>query len=54
MGAPPPLEFIKLKFNGASKGNLGPTGFGGLFRENEGEILEIYVKFLGIHKSNVA
>jgi len=29
-------EFIKMNFNGASKGNPGEVGFGGIFRNHHG------------------
>jgi len=32
----PPLGFFKLNFDGASKGNPGPTGFGLVFRDDQG------------------
>lgn len=32
----PGENFIKLNFNGVSKGNPGLAGFGGIFRDNMG------------------
>jgi hypothetical protein len=34
----PPPGFWKLNFDGASKGNPGPTGFGAVIRDNTGKI----------------
>jgi len=36
----PPDGFIKLNFDGASKGNPGPAGIGGLFRDIVGNNTE--------------
>lgn len=47
----PPSGFIKLKFNGASKGNPGPAGCGGVFKNSLGIILYIYIGSLG-HECN--
>ena len=33
---PPPVNMIKLNFNGASKGNPGNSGFGGIFKDHQG------------------
>ena len=44
---PPPLNMYRLKFNGAVKGNPGPNGLGGVFRNAIGEILGIYWGFIG-------
>jgi ribonuclease HI len=51
--SPPPSSFIKLNFDGASKGNPGPAGEGGVFRNSQGEILHIYTINLG-HSTNNA
>jgi hypothetical protein len=37
--SPPPLSFIKLNFDGPSKGNLSIDGFGGVFRSDNERIL---------------
>lgn len=51
--SPPPSSFIKLNFNGASKGNPGPAGGGGVFQNSQVEILHIYTINLG-HSTNNA
>jgi ribonuclease HI len=45
--------FIKLNFDGASKGNPGVTGFGAVFRDHLGNILLINVGSLGHTTKNV-
>jgi hypothetical protein len=51
----PSLErFIKLNFECAYKGNLGSTGFGGVFRDVEGKIICLFIVFIGINTNNVA
>ncbi|KAG9441971.1 hypothetical protein H6P81_017825 [Aristolochia fimbriata] len=44
---PPPSGCIKLNFDGSSQGNPGPAGFGGVFRDHEGNILLTYAGPLG-------
>jgi ribonuclease HI len=41
-GPPPKASFVKMNFDGASKGNLGLVGFGGVFKNHLGQILRIY------------
>jgi len=48
----PPEGFIKLSFDGASKGNLGSDGFGGLFRDTQAKIRLIYVEHYGYASKN--
>jgi len=48
----PPLGFFKLNFDGASKGNLGPAGFGEVIRNSEGIISHIMVGNLGFDTNN--
>jgi hypothetical protein len=36
---PPPLGSLKLNFDGASKGNPGRTGLGGVIRDSKGNII---------------
>ena len=50
---PPPSSFVKLNFDDASKGNPGPAGAGGVFRNERGEILHIYTLNLGHSTNNV-
>lgn len=38
----PPNGFIKLSFNSASKGNLGPSRFSGILRDDQGHIRQLY------------
>jgi len=44
--------FIKLNFNGASKGNPGPTGFRGIFRDHQGRTRWVYTDHGGIMSNN--
>lgn len=48
----PPVGFLKLNFDGASRGNPGLAGIGGIIRNNVGEILHIYSKSLGEGTNN--
>jgi hypothetical protein len=47
-------DFIKLNFDGASKGNPGAAGFGVVFRNHNGHILLISAGFLGNSMNNAA
>jgi ribonuclease HI len=49
--SPPPEDFIKLNFDGASKGNPGAAGYGVVFRNHHGHILVIGVGSIG-HSTN--
>jgi ribonuclease HI len=51
--SPPAQGFIKLNFDGASKGNTGPASFGVVLRNNQGSILLIETGSIG-HNSNNA
>lgn len=44
--------FIKLNFDGASKGNPGPAGYGGAFRDSRGQTRWIYADKGGIISNN--
>eukprot|EP00253_Pinus_taeda_P029955 PITA_29955 len=48
----PPVGFLKLNFDGASRGNPGLASIGGVIRNYEGEILHIYSKALGKGTNN--
>lgn len=44
---PPPHGFLKVNIDGASKGNPGLAGFGGVIRDEQGQIKEIFHGHLG-------
>ena len=48
---PPPMVF-KLNFDGASRGNLGAAGYGGLCRESQGTIIFIFLGSIGWDTNN--
>jgi len=48
----PPEGFLKLNFDGASRGNPGPAGIGGIIRNQKGETLHIYSSALGEGTNN--
>jgi hypothetical protein len=50
----PQEGFIKLNFDGVSKGNPGPIGAGWVFRNHKGETLLLYATNLGISSKNTA
>jgi ribonuclease HI len=52
--SPPPEGFVKLNFDGASKGNPGAAGYGVVYRNHHGHILEIMAGSLGHSTNNVA
>lgn len=45
-------EFIKVNFDGAAKGNPGEVGIGGLFRDDMGKTLRVYVMDYGNATNN--
>jgi ribonuclease HI len=51
---PPPIGFIKINFDGASKGNPGPSGYGAVIKNPKGEILILTVGYLGETTNNAA
>jgi ribonuclease HI len=51
---PPPLDCFKLNFDGASRGNPGPAGFGAVLRDHMGKIIHMIAGFLGENTNNVA
>jgi hypothetical protein len=50
----PALHSIKLNFDGASKGNPGPAGLGGLFRDGEGKTRWVFAEWVGEMTNNEA
>eukprot|EP00253_Pinus_taeda_P007130 PITA_07130 len=50
----PPKNSYKLNFDGASKGNPGTIGFGGIIRNHEGSLLQIYFGNIGWDTNNSA
>ena len=51
---PPPHGFLKVNIDGASKGNPGLAGFGGVTRDEQGRIKEIFYSHLGKATNNMA
>ena len=51
---PPAYGFWKLNFDGASRGNPGPSGFGACIRNSSGEVVAITVSPLPIDTNNTA
>lgn len=51
---PPPHGFLKVNIDVASKGNLGLAGFGGVIRDENGCIKEIFHSHLGKATNNMA
>jgi len=47
-------NFIKLNFDGASKGNPGNDGFGGIFRDSQKQVRWIYAEWGGEMTNNEA
>ena len=50
---PPPHGFLKVNIDGASKGNLGLAGNGGVIRDEHGRIKEIFHGHLGKATNNM-
>jgi hypothetical protein len=44
---PPQTGFLKLNFDGASKGNPGKAGEGGVIKDSGGEIIRMYAASIG-------
>lgn len=51
---PPLTGFLKFNIDGASKGNPGTTSFGGVLRDEEGNIFFIFHFHLGRATNNMA
>eukprot|EP00253_Pinus_taeda_P005455 PITA_05455 len=47
-------QSIKLNFDGASKGNPGPAGLGGIFRDGEGNTRWVFAEWVGEMTNNEA
>ena len=54
MWDPPLNNMFKLNFDGALKGNPGPTGFGGAIRNVEGMIVGLCWGYIRENTNNVA
>eukprot|EP00253_Pinus_taeda_P034699 PITA_34699 len=50
----PPKGFLKFKVDGASKGNSGTASYGGVLRDDKGNILFIFDDHLGKATNNMA
>lgn len=51
----PPLKgFLKFNIDGASKGNPGTTGYGGVLRDENGSVIFIFHCHLGKATNNMA
>ena len=50
----PPKNMYKLNFHGASKGNLGPTGFGGVIRNSKGNLVGFCWGHVGENSINIS
>ncbi|XP_059076287.1 uncharacterized protein LOC131073118 [Cryptomeria japonica] len=50
----PPLSWVKLNFDGASKGNSGRARYGAIVRDDRGDLLWCVSGFLGIASNNEA
>ena len=51
---PPSFGFLKLNFDGSSKGNLGKAGYGFIVRNSTGEMMGSGYGFLGQDTNNAA
>ena len=51
---PPPHGILKFNIDGTSKGNPGMVGFGGVIRDEQGCIKDIFHSHLGVATNNMA
>jgi len=51
---PPPINVFQLNFDGASKGNPGQTGFGGVIRDHQCKPLTTFFGSIGWNTNNAA
>ena len=49
---PPPFRVFQLNFDGASRGNPGQTGFGGVIRDHQGKPLTTFFGSIGWNTNN--
>eukprot|EP00253_Pinus_taeda_P029276 PITA_29276 len=52
--SPPPINTYMLNFDGASKRNPGTTGYGGVVRNHQGQVLKVFFGSIGWNTNNVA
>jgi hypothetical protein len=52
IGPPPPADFVKINFDGPSKGNTWLAVLGGDFRNNKGSIIRFYAENMGTYTNN--
>jgi hypothetical protein len=50
--SPPQISFLKLNFDGASKGNPRKAGVGGVLRDSGGNIIRLYATSIGSTTNN--
>ena len=53
MWKPPPTRMFKMNFDGASKGNPGPVGYGGAIRNAKGKPLGVFWGYIGENTNNI-
>ncbi|KAL0345186.1 UNVERIFIED_CONTAM: hypothetical protein Sradi_4349900 [Sesamum radiatum] len=51
---PPPTEWFKLNIDGSSLGNPGKSGYGGIIRDEAGNIIVAFSGYIGNATNNVA
>ncbi|XWS71347.1 hypothetical protein CRYUN_Cryun03dG0130500 [Craigia yunnanensis] len=51
---PPSIDSLKFNINRSFKGNLGPSGIGGVLRDTKAAIKLVFSKAIGLADSNVA
>jgi hypothetical protein len=49
---PPPLGFLKLNFDRVEKGNPGVAGMGGVIRDSDGNVIQLYAGSMGNSTNN--
>ena len=52
--SPPPPIVYKLNFDGASRGNPGPVGFGGICGDSQGRIIFVFLGAISRDSNNSA